>query len=147
MQHNKTMENLLENELSAVVIYQQVLENFKEQGNTNESEFLMPILNGHIEAVTSLQKHIHEQGAKPSTHSGRSGSWAKVIQGGIKMFRLQTALIVLLDAENSCAADYEQILHNPQLPLSIRCLIEWKLLLNQKSHTRILDQHLDAMPA
>ena len=147
MYNLKTMDKLLKNELSAVETYLQVLTKFRAEENTSEAAFLLPIYMGHENAVSSLQNHIREMGDTPVTHPSNGGAWTKFIQGGKKMFALQTALPLLLEAEKNCAADYEQVLHNHQLPLSIRCLIEWKLLLIQKSHTRILDQHLDAIPA
>ena len=55
------------------------------------------------------------------------------------MLGKKTALKVLWEGEKA--------LRNTQLPLSIRCLIEWKLLIMQKSHTRILDWLLDIAPA
>jgi hypothetical protein len=147
MYNLETIDNLLKNEISAVETYLQVLAKFKAEENTCKSAFLLPIYMGHENAVSSLQNHMREMGATPAAHTGNDGAWAKIIQSGIKMFGLQTALNLLLEAENSCAANYEQVLLNQQLPLSIRCLIEWKLLLIQKSHTRILDKHLHAMPA
>ena len=140
------MDSLLKNELSAVATYQQVLAKFKAE-HPSESAFLLPIYKGHENAVSSLQNHIREMGATPIALPVNGGAWAKIMQNSKKMFGLQTALTMLLEVENNCAADYEQVLRNQQLPLSIRCLIEWKLLLIQKSHSRILDRHLEARPA
>jgi hypothetical protein len=121
--------------------YRQVLDSFRDAGCMSESEFLMPIYKSHKDAASSLQTQIRELGGSPAEHPGAWGAWAKILQGG-NMPGKQTALKILQEAEKSSAEDYEKALLSSQLPLSIRCLIEWKLLLIHKSHARNLGRLL-----
>lgn len=143
----KTIDRLLQNELAAAATYQQVFDKFQDDGGFNESAFLTPIYEAHKSAVSDLETQIRELGGTPSKHSGVWGAWAKIIHDGANRLSKQAALNILQQGEKNGTEDYLKVLRNAQLPLSIRCLIEWKLLLIQISHTRILDQLLDPAPA
>lgn len=135
----EAIDRLLANELSATATYQQVLDKFRDAGCMSELAFLMPIYKSHKDAASSLQTQIRELGGTPAEHPAPWGAWERILQGGVvNMMGKQTALNILQEAEKISAEDYEKALWNKQLPLSIRYLIEWKLLLIQKSHVRKL---------
>jgi uncharacterized protein (TIGR02284 family) len=138
----KIANRLLKNELSATETYQQILNRSPNDGGMKEKAFLIPIYKGHKDAASSLQKHIRKLGGTPAEHSGVGDAWRKIVQGGANMLGKKSALKALWEGEKNRTEEYEKVLRNTQLPLSIRCLIEWKLLLVQKSHTRILDRLL-----
>lgn len=139
------VNRLLKNELSATKTYQPILDKFQEDRDTCHSDCLIPIYNDHKNAVTSLQQQIWELGGSPATKLGIWSMWSKIGQGGsVIALCKQTGLLSLLEIEKNIVDDYETTLQNTELALSTRCLIEWKLLLIQKSHTRILDRLLDA---
>jgi len=148
MRSVETIDRLLQNEMAAAATYQQLLDKFQDDGGFTESAFLTPIYEGHKNAASDLQTHIRKLGGTPpAKHSGVRGAWAKIIHGGANKLSKQAALDILWQGEKSGAEDYMKVLGNADLPVSIRCLIEWKLLLIQISHTRILDQLLDSAPA
>ena len=147
MYHIKIIDRLLKNELSAAETYRQILNKCPNDVGMKDKEFLIPIYNAHKDAVSSLQKQIRNLGGTPVEHSGVRDIWKKIVQGGVNMLGKKTALKALREAEQSGAEDYEKTLRNAQLPLCLQCLIEWKLLLIQKSHTRILDRLLDTATA
>lgn len=138
MQSTEAINRLLENELSATATYQLVLDTFRDAGCLSELALLMPIYQGHKDAASSLQTQIRELGGTPVEHAGHWGVWPRILLGGVNRLGMQTALKILHEAEKINAEDYEKALWNNQLPLSIRCLIEWKLLLMQKSQVRNL---------
>jgi uncharacterized protein (TIGR02284 family) len=144
MYNLETIDRLLQNELSATETYQQVFEKFQDNHEINSSEQLMPIYKSHQDAVSVLQAHIRELGGTPAEHSSVWQTWSKIVQGGAHKLGKQTVLSILQQGEKIAAEDYQKVLWNTQLPSSIRCLIEWKLLLIQKSHTRVLDKLLSA---
>jgi hypothetical protein len=135
------LTNLLKNELSALDTYQQVLAQFKP-GETSVAAKLLPIYKGHQEAIASLHIHMSELDAIPAAVAD-----ASTVASDTKVFTQQTALVDLLTAEKNTVLNYEKALKSQFLPLSIRCLIEWKLLLIQYSHIRILDRLLDGVAA
>lgn len=138
-----TIDKLLKDELSATETYQQALDKFREEGETAESENLMPIYEDHEEAVSTLQNQIRQMGATPSEDSGAWGSWAKIVQGGANIMGKQATLKALQEGERTGAEDYEEALQDPELPSDVRSLIETRLLPAQQSHIRILDRLLD----
>jgi hypothetical protein len=142
--HNiDTIDKLLQDEMSATETYQQALNKFREDGQTAESENLMPIFEDHEEAVSTLKDQIRQMGATPSEDSGAWGSWAKIVQGGANLMGKQAALKALQEGERSGIEDYEEALQDPELPSEVRSLIENKLLPAQQSHIRILDRLMD----
>jgi hypothetical protein len=142
--HNiDTIDKLLQDEMSATETYQQALNKFREDGQTAESENLMPIYEDHEEAVSTLKDQIRQMGATPSEDSGAWGSWAKIVQGGANLMGKQAALKALQEGERSGIEDYEEALQDPELPTEVRSLIENKLLPAQQSHIRILDRLMD----
>lgn len=138
--HNlETINNLLNDELSAVETYQQVMNILRNDASLGEPESLMPLYKGHNEAVSSLQAHIRKFGRTPTKKSDVLGTWAQIVQECTNMEDLQAMLKILQIGEKNSIEDYEKALQNTELVLSTRCLIEWKLLFSQQSHIRTLD--------
>lgn len=143
--HNiKTLDTLLKDELSAMETYHQALNKLREDAALGESEYLMPIYEGHKYAVSSLQAEIRQMGESPSDGSGAWGVWAELIMGGANLLGKTAVLKTLQEGEKSGAEDYEKALQDSELSSNIRSLIETKLLPAQQSHIRTLDQLLDA---
>lgn len=143
--HNiKTLDTLLKDELSAMETYHQALNKLRENAALGESEYLMPIYEGHKYAVSSLQAEIRQLGESPSDGSGAWGVWAELIMGGANLLGKTAVLKTLQEGEKSGAEDYEKALQDSELSSNIRSLIETKLLPAQQSHIRTLDQLLDA---
>ncbi|TPQ24309.1 DUF2383 domain-containing protein [Methylomonas sp. HW2-6] len=142
--HNiEAIDKLLITELGAAATYRQMFEAFRKDGNFTEMAPLIAIYRGHKNAISDLQAQIRELGGKPADHSGVWQAWVKRVQGANRL-TTQAALDILQQGEKHAAECYLQVLRNAELPLSIRCLIEWKLLLIQISHTRILDRLVPA---
>ncbi len=143
--HNiKTLDTLLKDELSAMETYHQALNKLREDAALGESEYLMPIYEGHKYAVSTLQAEIRQLGESPSDGSGAWGVWAELILGGANLLGKTAVLKTLQEGEKSGAEDYEKALQDSELSSNIRSLIETKLLPAQKSHIRTLDLLLDA---
>lgn len=137
----KALDRLLKNEMAATATYRQLLDQFHDDGGFNKSA--TSIYEGHKNAVSDLQTHIRKLGGTPpAQYSGVRDAWAKIMHGGANKLSRQAALDILRQGEKSGAEDYLKVLGNADLPVSIRCLIEWKLLLIQISHIRILERLL-----
>jgi hypothetical protein len=136
--------SLLADELSAMETYQQVMNKLPNNASSDETELLLTLYQGHKEAVSSLQAQIREYECTHAETSNVWGSWAQLVQGCAILQGKQAMLKILQIGETRCLEDYEKVLQNTKLATSIRCLIEWKLLILQQSHIRILDRIMDA---
>ncbi len=143
----KTVEKLLKDELAATETYQLALAKLREEVALGEAEYLMPIYEDHKEAVSSLQAGIRQLGETPSEDSGAWGAWAEIVQEGANILGKKTALRVLQEGEKNGADDYEEALEDIELPITIRSLIETKLLPAQQAHIRTLDRLLEGARA
>jgi uncharacterized protein (TIGR02284 family) len=146
--HNiETLNKLLKDELAATETYQQALDKFRKDVLIAEAEDLLPVYEGHKQAVSSLQAQIRQLGGAPSEGSGVWGSWAEMIMEGANVLGKQAVLTVLQKGEKSGEEDYKDALQNSKLPSDVRSLIEAKLLPAQQSHIRILNRLLGAATA
>ena len=136
---------MLTDELSAMETYQQIMKKLQNDACFGKPESLLPLYKGHKEAVSSLQAQIRELGYPQPEASSVRGKWAQIVEGGAILQGKQAMLKILQIGEKSTIADYEKVLQNANLATSIRCLIEWKLLLIQQSHIRTLDRLLDTV--
>jgi glycogen debranching enzyme len=147
MQHLKTIEKLLKNEISATETYQQALDKFKEEAGLGGSEALMPLFEEHKDAVASLEALTTRFEGEPTESSGAWGAWAKIILGTANLLGKEAVLKALLEGEKSGADDYKSALEEVDLLADIRALIEEKLLPAQHAHIQALEQLLETEAA
>jgi hypothetical protein len=147
MKQMETLEKLLKNELSATETYEQALDKLREDAELGEAEDLMPIYEGHKEAVSSLQALTTRLGGTPAEDSGAWGAWAKIILGGANMLGKQAVLKALLEGEKSGNKDYQEALLDTELPTDLRSLIETTFLPAQQAHIDTLYRLLDTATA
>lgn len=142
MRNIETIDTLLQNELSATATYQLFFEKFRYKDQFAKSKLLLAIYQSHLDAVASLQTHIRKLGGHPAERSLAWDAWTNMLQHCTNKPAEQIALTVLQTVEKRGEADYENILKHRELPSIITYLIQWKLLLVQKSHSRVLDRLL-----
>ena len=147
MNNVEIIDKLLKDELSATETYQNAMDKFREDVDMSEAEYLMPIYEDHMEAVSTLQTKIRQMGGTPSEGSGVWGTWAEVVQGGANLMGKEIALKTLQEGEKSGAEDYEEALEETELSADVRSLIESKLLPAQQSHIITLDRLISSMAA
>ena len=147
MQHIKTLDKLLKDELSATETYHQALDKLQEDVSLGQSEDLVPIYEAHKDAVSSLQALINRLGGTPAEDSGAWGTWAKIVLGGANMLGKTAVLKALQEGEKSGAEDYKEALQDTELSSDVRALIETKLLPAQQAHIHALDRLLEAEDA
>ena len=144
MHNREIIGSLLKDELSAMEIYQEIMSKLGNDISLDESESLMPLYQGHKAAVSSLQAQIREYECTSAETSNIWSSWPQIVHGYANLQGKQAMLTILQVGEKNSIEAYEKVLQNSKLATSIRCLIEWKLLLFQQSHIRTLDRLLDA---
>jgi len=142
MQNMKTARRLLTAELAVTNTYGQIMNRLTQDATAQEKASLMPIYEDHKAAVASLQAQIRAQGGLPAEESELSDKDVNIASSNTIPLNMQTTLTFLQDDEITGTKDYEKALLDNELPLSVRYLIEWKLLLGRQWHIRTLGQLL-----
>lgn len=99
-QANQSVDKLnefLRGEISAVETYRQALEKISAGGTRIQLE---QCRRSHEERVALLQRSITSFGGKPASTSGAWGSFAKLTEGGAKVFGEKAAIAALEEGED-----------------------------------------------
>lgn len=94
----------LRDELSAVETYQQCLEKIDRP---QIASGLTDLQRSHQKRATLLSQRVQELGGTPETDSGVWGSFAKLVEGGAKMFGEKPALSALEQGEDRGKENYQ----------------------------------------
>jgi len=93
----ETLNTYLRGELSAVETYRQAVDKIND-------EFLRASLHelsvSHEQRVSLLRERIERLGGEPAKSSGVWGGFAKVVEGGAKIFGVKAALAALEEGED-----------------------------------------------
>lgn len=147
-----SVEQLLEDELSAIETYECLLEKFKLPdghllpGGRFVRVSLNPLLKDHENAVSTLKTKAHQE----STTLKHSAIWGNIEKLALKhpeFVGKRSAVQELLEGEKNIEMDYLQALENPGLDIETRRLIENELLPTQQSHIRSLDRMITVLAA
>lgn len=102
----KKLNSLLRGELSAVETYRQCIEKVDEADVKRE----LSILQGsHAERVSRLTTEVRRLGGAPETSSGAWGSFAKLVEGGAKVFGAKAAVAALEEGEDHGKKEYDDL--------------------------------------
>lgn len=101
----KQLNSFLKDELAAVETYGQCIEKVDSPSITAD---LSNLRNSHQQRVALLTAKVRELGGKPETDSGVWGSFAKMVEGGAKMFGEKAALKVLEEGEDRGRDNYSE---------------------------------------
>lgn len=126
----KTVDSLngfLRGELSAVETYRQAIEKISEPSLRNQ---LQQLSQSHQQRVTLLRARIVQLGGQPADDSGAWGSFAKLIEGGAKVFGVKAALAALEEGEDHGLRLYRDDLD--QLEASTRSWVNAELFPEQR---------------
>jgi demethoxyubiquinone hydroxylase (CLK1/Coq7/Cat5 family) len=99
-QANQSVDKLnefLRGELSAVETYRQALEKIESGGTRLQLE---QCRRSHEERVALLRQSIATSGGQPASTSGAWGSFAKLAEGGAKVFGEKAAIAALEEGED-----------------------------------------------
>jgi hypothetical protein len=128
------LNSFLRGEMSAVETYQQAIEKL-EAFSTSRDQLLVN-LKSHQDRVMMLRDAIVQLGGTPADGSGPWGAFAKVVEGGAKVFGEKAAVAALEEGEDHGLADYKRGLED--LDPTSRTLVMSKLLPEQElTHKRL----------
>ncbi len=123
----KALNDILRAEISAVETYKQALEKIEDLGHR---ETLQDVERTHEEHVDALRARIQMLGGAPATSGGAWGAYAKLVQGGAKLFGDRAAIAALEEGEDHGLACYRD--HLLELDGESRRIVEQTLLPEQE---------------
>ena len=123
----EALNSLLRGEISAVETYEQALQKL------NDDAVVAPQLtdckSSHEERVTLLRREGKRLGGTPSEGSGAWGAFAKLVEGGAKVFGKASAIAALEEGEDHGLKQYRDDL--AKLDTNTRSSLENQLLTKQ----------------
>jgi uncharacterized protein (TIGR02284 family) len=121
-----TLNSFLRGEISAVETYRQAIEKLRDKP---EASTLTECLRSHEQRVSLLDREIQRLGGKPAEGSGPWGAFAKLLEGGAKLFGAKAAIAALEEGEDHGRDDYKR--DAPKLAPEARAFVQQQLLPEQ----------------
>ena len=121
------LNSFLRGEISAVETYGQAIEKLEDQPAVAST--LANCRASHEKRVAVLREEIRRRGGEPAEGSGAWGSFAKLVEGGAKVFGAKSAIAALEEGEDHGRDDYKRELD--ELSPDVRRLVESELLPEQ----------------
>ncbi|MET0413038.1 MAG: DUF2383 domain-containing protein [Polyangiaceae bacterium] len=121
-----TLNSFLRGEISAVETYRQAIEKLQDKP---EVSILSEGLRSHEQRVVLLTDEVQRRGGKPSQGSGPWGTFAKLLEGGAKVFGTKAAIAALEEGEDHGRDDYKR--DAPKLEPDARAFVQQQLLPEQ----------------
>jgi len=135
-----TLNELLRGEISAVETYRQALEKLTDSPARAQLE---DCRRSHEARVQKLRAEVVRLGGNPDEKSGAWGTFAKLVEGGAKVFGEKAAIAALEEGEDHGLRLYRDDI--PKLDASSRALIEQDVLPAQERTHRSLSTLKHAM--
>lgn len=128
------LNSFLRGEISAVETYNQAIEKLADEPAVVPA--LEECKRSHAQRANELKMEIRRLGGEPATDSGIWGDFAKLVEGGAKLFGKDAALSVLEEGEDHGLNDYRRGLDD--LTPGVRRFVETKLIPEQqRTHDRL----------
>ena len=122
------LNTLLRGEISAVETYDQALAKLADDAALAID--LRSCRASHQARVYALRSEVRRLGGEPSDGSGMWGAFAKLVEGGAKVFGTKAAIAALEQGEDKGIEDYERDAEN--LVPSVRAYVEREIAPEQR---------------
>jgi demethoxyubiquinone hydroxylase (CLK1/Coq7/Cat5 family) len=123
----KTLNSFLRGEISAVETYRQALDKIETPPVRSALE---QCLKSHQTRVNVLKSRISTLGGEVATGSGPWGTFAKLVEGGAKVFGEKSAVAALEEGEDHGRNDYKRDID--KLDAESRQIVELQVLPEQE---------------
>lgn len=130
----KSLNTFLKNELSAVETYNQCI---KKLDDEKIASGLADLQSSHQRRVQLLRQKIRELGGTPEDTSGMWGSFAKMVEGGARMFGDRSAIAALEEGEDRGRDEY--IEKSDDLSPEVQRFVNAELLPEQRRSHDVLN--------
>ena len=140
-----TLNSFLRGEISATETYRQAIEKLRDKP---QASTLADCLRSHEQRVSLLSSEIRRRGAEPAQGSGPWGAFAKLVEGGAKLFGTKAAVAALEEGEDHGRDDYKR--DTPKLEPDARAFVQQQIVPEQlRTHQLMstLKKRLDAEAA
>lgn len=134
------LNELLRGEISAVETFEQALGRLTDYDRVSE---LRDCLTSHQQRVSFLRSQIVGLGGQPSDGSGPWGAFAKLVQGGAKLFGPKAAIAALEEGEDHGLKSYKRQID--ELEPSTRAAVEQNCYAEQRRTHDVVSALKDAM--
>lgn len=131
----KQLNSFLRGELSAVETYGQAIEKLAD---SNVQRDLTECRTSHARRADLLRKYISDLGGSPADGSGAWGGFAKLVEGGAKIFGDKAALAAIEEGEDHGRDDYKRGLDDLTPPA--RAFVSGQLLPEQERTHAVLSR-------
>lgn len=128
------LNGVLKGEISAVETYRQALEQIED---TSIRETLQKCQDCHSDRVISLTEQVRTMGGEPALTSGIWGTFAKMMEGGAKVFGDKACIDMLEEGEDKGLADYKKIVEDPNS--AIKESVQKLFSAQQGTHAKMRD--------
>ncbi|MGB5809301.1 MAG: DUF2383 domain-containing protein [Polyangiales bacterium] len=129
------LNSFLRGEISAVETYSQAIDKID---NPAVRSTLQQCRTSHQKRVSRIDAEIRRLGGSADKESGVWGSFAKLIEGGAKVFGEKAAVSVLEEGEDHGLKDYKK--DRSDLDPNVRVLVEAELLPEQQRTHDVLSR-------
>jgi uncharacterized protein (TIGR02284 family) len=127
------LNSFLRGEISAVETYRQAIEKLSASAHVTT---LRDCMQSHQQRVNALQQEIRRLGGNPADGSGVWGAFAKLVEGGAKIFGEKAAIAALEEGEDHGRDDYKRDI--AALSGSVRDFAQTRLVTEQERTHRAL---------
>lgn len=121
-----TLNSFLRGEISAAETYRQAIDKLRDKP---EASTLRDCLRSHEQRVSLLSSEIRRRGGEPAQGSGTWGAFAKLVEGGAKLFGAKAAIAALEEGEDHGRDDYKS--DAPKLEPEVRAFIQQQIVPEQ----------------
>jgi demethoxyubiquinone hydroxylase (CLK1/Coq7/Cat5 family) len=131
-----TLNSLLRGEISAVETYDQAIARLTDDAIV--AQRLQECRRSHEQRVALLREEVARAGGDPAHGSGAWGGFAKLVEGGAKLFGKKAAIAALEEGEDHGLRQYRHDL--PKLDPETRRELEPQLLREQEQTHHALSE-------
>ena len=122
------LNSLLRGEISAVETYDQALAKLADEPSLAVD--LRSCRASHQARVFALRSEVRRLGGEPTDGSGMWGAFAKLVEGGAKVFGTKAAIAALEQGEDKGLDDYEDDVES--LAPTVRAFVEREIAPEQR---------------
>lgn len=130
----ETLKSLLRGEMSAVETYDQAMQKLNDDAAIVQQ--LRRCRLSHEDRVSMLRGEVSRFGGQAPEGSGPWGAFAKLVEGGAKVFGKKAAIAALEEGEDHGLKQYRADL--AKLDASVRSTLEPRLLAEQEQTHRVM---------
>lgn len=135
----KTLDALLQAEMSAVDTYKQLIEKFREEPGIDQ---IFAVQRDHRVAVSRLCRHIELHGGKPSETSSPWGPLVKAVAKSAHLFNDAATLKALREGEQNALNEFKEAMEGGTLGDDCIEVIR-PLLVQDRQHVALMNRLMD----